>query len=210
MLRRELVGRSRWSVELANSEADRQEIFQLRYRVYVDEMEKPYPNADVTAASLSDQLDIDGLLFILRDDHGTVAGTVRGNAALDVISHDPALATRLHLDQLGRQHLLRATICSRLVMTRRERRRGAVVPLLQAIYQWGVVHGVQLNLIHTANRLVPFFRHLGFCAFGEAFYDSDAGCEQQPMRLFLDDREHLRRVGSPFYVELLPRQTVVT
>jgi len=50
------------SVEVATRERERNDIFQLRYRIYIEVQGKPYP-ADHERRLLTDELDERGLLF---------------------------------------------------------------------------------------------------------------------------------------------------
>lgn len=185
----------------ALSEAERLNIYRLRYRIYVEEMGKPYPSADDTLRLLTDQLDATAVLIYLTGDHGDVIGTLRCNRASDVLDCTP-LASCLQLADIPSAILPQVTVCSRLVLTRSQRNRVNFWRLVRAIYRWGLEHDIQLNLIHTNEALVPLFTRLGFRPFGDPFLDAQAGTRQQALYLLLHDSDHLQRVISPFLSEL--------
>lgn len=180
---------------------ERNEIYRLRYAVYVEEMQKPYPTAESGHGTLRDQLDDSATLIALVDGDNRIVGTVRCNYAADVAACEP-LAGRLIIDRFERVLLPHITVCSRLVLAPSHRRRGTLSPLVRAIYRWGLQNDIHLNLIHTTLVLVPLFEHLGFRPFAERFIDADAGSEQQPLYLLLRDVAYLRAVNSPFVSEL--------
>ena len=66
------------------------------------------------------------------------------------------------------------------------------------MYSWGLDHDIEINLCHTAEALVPFFRRLGYVQSGATFFDEHSMTKQQPMTLRLLDLEHLAMVKSPF------------
>lgn len=189
------------TAHLASTDLERRQIYRLRHRVYVAEMGKQYPVAEPGQRLLTDSLDESATLIYLTDVHGAIVGTVRCNYAHDLAASD-ALLARLNIDRLETRMLPHVTVCARLALAPRYRRRGALWPLVRAIYRWGLEHEIYLNVIHTAVRLVPLFEHLGFRTCGRTFWDEHAGSEQQALYLLLRDALHLRDVDSPFLAEL--------
>jgi predicted GNAT family N-acyltransferase len=189
------------TITSVTTDAQRDEVFRLRYQVYVTEMCKPYRHADREAQSLRDELDETAVILAAMDGAGSVVGTVRVNRAEDLL-HITALATHLGLDRVPNVFLPRVTLCSRLVVSASVRGRGAVVPLVRAIYRWGLDNGVEINVMHTALELVPLFARLGFRRFGRTFIDEEAGREQQPLYLAIRDFIGLQCAGSPFLNDL--------
>ncbi len=184
------------NVRIANDPEIREQIYRLRYAVYVEEMGKAYPSADRTAALLTDSLDFNAILLYITDSAEHVIASVRCNYAVDVKNVD---GLHLGLASFEPQIEPHVTVCSRLVVAKEFRRQRAIIhSLLCAMYSWGLDHNIEVNLCHTAEPLVPFFRRLGYVEIGTKFFDEHSMTIQQPMKLQLQSLEHLMAVKSPF------------
>ncbi len=193
----------RWPVEnvkIADDPLIREQIFRLRYGVYVEEMGKPYPGADHRSHLLTDSLDSTAILLYVTNSTEKVIASVRCNYAADVKNVDGLHLQLASLEPPVEPHV---TVCSRLVVAKEFRRQRAIIhSLLCAMYSWGLDHDIQINLCHTAEALVPFFRRLGYVESGAKFLDEHSVTIQQPMKLHVLNLQHLAMVKSPFAMVL--------
>jgi len=160
-------------------------------------MGKPYPAAaDHERHLLTDSLDSTATLLYVSDSQEHVVASVRCNYAADVKKVDGVSLQLASLESNLEPHV---TVCSRLVVARDFRGQRAVIhSLLCAMYGWGLDHDIQMNLCHAAEPLVSFFRRLGYVESGAKFFDEHSNTVQQPMKLQLQDLDHLAIVKSPF------------
>ena len=190
------------TVNLCRTDDEYEDVFRLRYAVYVDEMGKPYPQADHQRKMLFDDLDSSAVVLSVRGPDDRVVGSVRCNWADDVLRNSTQDVLSLGaLSPVGRTQ---ATVCSRLVMASGYRQRGALLSeMLRSIYRWGLENSVTVSFCYTTEQLFRFFEHLGFHPSGPGFFDPPSNRSQHPMRLDVRDVAHLAEVGSPFLKDLL-------
>lgn len=183
-----------------------QQIAALRYRVYVEEMGKPYAEADHGARLLADP--VDDCSLVLGAFVGTqIVGTVRSTPAVSYQQHATDfdhLGAPSWLDMVSEQELL---VCSRLVIDRQTAGSGKLcLALMCAMYYHGRERGIRVCLCSTTPSLVRFFSRFGFRSFGAPFEDLHSGRTQQPLALLLEDMDHLRHVASPFLSDAATRR----
>jgi hypothetical protein len=184
------------SVRIAKTEAERLMVFRLRYRVYVERQQKLYP-ADHQGRIFSDELDQHGALwYSLEHGQDRIAATVRVNSG----GESTALARfqeEFQLDKFLRRaapHELH--FYSRLVIPDETVPNRHLIRILARCYVMQLCCGARFTFARAAPRLIPFFKKLGFTAYGPVWNDPIAG--QQACVVGLPrDVAHLRTVGSP-------------
>jgi predicted GNAT family N-acyltransferase len=191
-------------LRLASSAKDREAAFRLRYDVYIAEQGKPYPGADHDARVLTDELDVDGDIFIV-DYGGDIVGTVRANWF-----NSPATARHyartFELERFPDIQLARAGVCTRLAASIEHRHAQARRLLFDGIYEQGVSR-TSFCFAACASRLVRLFRRYGFREYAPPIHDPVVGPLHRTL-LVVDDLEHLMQVDSPF-AEIAARRSVV-
>jgi predicted GNAT family N-acyltransferase len=202
------MGLERWfwkhTVRPIAGDAERRAVEELRYRVYVQEMGKPYPEADHVAQRLSDPLD-DGSLILGAFDGGTLVGTVRSTTG-----EHPRLSecygAGLQLDEWSDVPPRSLLICSRLVVEPRMRRtQRASLALMCATYYFGRENGITVCLCSTIEPLVTYFERFGFRRYGVPFLDAGADRLQLPLGLLVEDADYIAAIKSPFATEAAER-----
>ena len=171
-------------------------IARLRYRVYVDEMGKPYPHADHRRERLTDPLDSVSDILGAFDDEG-LFGTVRCTSATQPALHDiygDPLALNLWADVTPSA----LVVCSRFVVDHGHAEDGSPGSRSCARCTLGREKGIRVCLCSTALPLVGFFQRFGFRSYGPPFVDGDSARAQQRLALLLEDTAHLQKVPSPF------------
>jgi len=181
---------------IAQSLADREAAYRLRYEIYVAEQGKPYAEADHDRRFLSDELDTDGTTIVVESS-GQIVGTVRANW-FDC----PATASKYHnffaIEQFPTIPPARIAVCSRLAALLEHRYQAARGLLFDSIYLRGLDRDTQLCFVACARILTRMFRGYGFREYAPPVNDPVVG----PLHRFvlvLDDVEYLEQSGSPFY-----------
>lgn len=184
------------TVTEARSEADREKIFEFRYRVYLDELHLSPPTADHARKRLWDPLDDVSVSHALLDD-GEVVGSLRVTFLEDV--PDPAPLIEKYSLQPAITGLGRSAICttSRFILHPRIRHGTAILRLMEAAYEHGASReSVRLNYGDCSPHLVPFYEHLGYRRYTRAYNDTAYGFKILIVML-VRDRQRLERVRSP-------------
>jgi predicted GNAT family N-acyltransferase len=183
-------------VRTARTDEERERIYRFRYAVYVEEMGKPAERDAREKRRLCDGLDAWGThLYLGADDE--VKGCLRvarGDDGPWAPWYEEAYAISKFTQAWSPEAL---SFSGRLMVEKRQRGLATATALTLAAYRIGREWEVSFNFIHTAEKLVPFFEHLGFRRYKDGFQDGSVGW-RIPMVLLIRDHEHLRRVGSPF------------
>lgn len=183
-------------VVLVEDQAEQEEIFALRYEIYVREMGKSPPEADHRKGWIRDDLDPTARLYGLKSASGEIVGTVRINLLKEIndpeeqLSHLPlnSLLNLLDMEQIS--------ITSRL-MVKPSWRGGTVLGLLlNQCYGDAVSLGIRADICHSKPSLVELYEQMGYRRFCPGINLDGVGY-QVPMVLALLDREHLKRSRSP-------------
>src|SRR5215213_5818622 len=70
-------------IKIAEDDETKQRIYKFRYQIYIEEMGKPYRNADHQKKVLIDSLDENSTLLYAEQGSGEIIGTVRINWGRD-------------------------------------------------------------------------------------------------------------------------------
>ena len=188
-----MQARSPYSIHLARTAAERDAIYRLRYRVYVEEMHRPQKDADHDSRIITDALDSFGLLFGAWR-HEVCIGTMRVNLLRE--GDIGAYREMYGLQSLTPDEIERSSITTRLMVMPGARRRGVSVALACAAAALSADVGIDYDYIDCNEHLVDFFRHLGYLPHRTDLVHPEYGAVTV-MKVDLDDEAHLRAVGSP-------------
>lgn len=186
----------------AESDSDREEVFALRYRVYVEELKKGFlQHADHERRWLRDPEDDrpNSTILFTRSKAG-ITGTLRVDA-YPVDSIPTAIATRFSLHQLPT--LPGRTVCElgRLVIAPEHRGLLILPALARKAYEISVDrYGARCGFNYCAPGLVGAYRRLGFRPYpGDLIFNQDG--VRVPMMFVADDLAYHAEVGAPFLDE---------
>jgi hypothetical protein len=181
--------------------AELEEVFRLRYRVYVQVLQYPQRYADHRSQMVREPLDEMGHILGAFED-GALLGSVR-------INYGSATAFGDYGDLYKMQRFAsyfpeRLSICTKFIVARPRRASMIMIELGKACYAYTPVHqaGNVFNLIDCKPPLAKYFRRLGYRQVRPSIMHPDVG-EVIPFVLPMFDRSYLRRIGSPF-AKLLP------
>jgi CRP-like cAMP-binding protein/predicted GNAT family N-acyltransferase len=175
--------------------AEREQVYRLRYDIYIDEMHYPYANADHAGRRLADALDATARLLLAREGDQAL-GTMRIQFGADA-PFDVGSVSTYGLDRLrGLVAPAQLAILTRF-MIRPEHRAG---PLARSMFlrfaELLVKERIEVAFLDCLPHLVNFYTGLGFRPSGPAVNDAISGV-LVPMALLLGDHDHLQRVESP-------------
>lgn len=183
----------------AETAAERRAVYELRYRVYVEEMAKQMAGVDHAKKTVSDDVDQHAdILFVTSEVH--VVGTARllwGGRYVppeytDFYSLDGPFA---HLPPRS------FTFSSRLMIEREWRHGRALRLLVWDTYRRSRANGAWLDFLHCTPALVSLYEGLGYRRISKRMIDTHGVGQQCAMALVTDDLAHLTRVRSPLLAE---------
>ncbi|MBD3887547.1 cyclic nucleotide-binding domain-containing protein [Phormidium tenue FACHB-886] len=184
-------------VQVATTPEEKQEIYQFRYKVYIEEMKKSLRYANHIEKTLKDKLDETAILLYIKFEDEIVA-TVRKNLlSSSSLSENISQAFAVHRFTAAFPTET-ISFSSRLMVAPQWRNSAVLGMIVMEFYRDARARNLQFDFSHAAPWLVPFYENLGYRRYVDNFFDEDAGL-QIPMVLLMEDVEHLRAVHSPFY-----------
>ncbi len=183
------------TVAPGRSEGEREKIFAFRYRAYVEELGLSPPEADHTRKRLWDPLDDVSVSHALLDE-GEVVGSLRTTVLDDVPDPTPLVekfGLELAIEALGRSAI---GTTSRFILHPRLRHGTAILRLMETAYEEAMARGVRLNYGDCSPHLLPFYEHMGYRRYRQAYNDTTYGFKILILML-VRDRQRFERVRSP-------------
>jgi GNAT superfamily N-acetyltransferase len=183
------------TVAQVRSDAEREQVYRFRYRIYVEDMHLSPPDADHARGILRDALDDVAVAYALYDD-GEVVGSLRGVYLADVPDPTPLIEKfRLQpaLEAFGPE-AIGAT--SRFMVHPKLRGGRAIFELMAACFEDAQARGVRLNYGDCSPHLLTFYEHLGYRRYTRAYNDTAYGFKV-PILMLVGDRDRFNLVRSP-------------
>jgi len=184
-------------IKLIDNPQDLQQVFRLRYAVYVEELGAEMEYADHQRKEVHEPWDDTG------DNlgawiNGELVGCVRINRGGESdLSEYQDFFSPIIGDKSSGCSLESISVSSKFAV--HQRHRGAIfaVRLAQANYVQMHENNSQLNYLTCRANLVEMYRKLGFQQCAAAIHHHEAGWIT-PMALAVQDYEYLRQIKSPF------------
>jgi hypothetical protein len=182
-------------IKIATTEAEKDEIYRLRYKVYIEEMrgEERHTEADLGAKMLRDDLDDRSYHFYGRQ-NGKIVICSRTNLRRD---GDSECEENLELQNFAWAFPNFISMSSRLALHSRHRGSLLVKQLLCEMYQFWCAQDILFDFIDCHPSLVPLYARLGWRLYKPGFKHPKY-TYVFPMVLVVDDLNYLERVKSPF------------
>ncbi len=178
---------------------EREEVYALRYRCYVEELGKTDPpGADHRQKVIHQPHDDCSRHYVALDPLEKICAAFT-ETPLDEAAVPEWWHGALGLDRLADLDPRTITVGSRLVLRPDVRRSLVLATLLGHVYRAQLEAGRLYALMFCTPALVALYEQLGFRRYTDGFNLSRGGTYLIPMILLLTDREHLRRVGSPLH-----------
>jgi CRP-like cAMP-binding protein/GNAT superfamily N-acetyltransferase len=183
------------TLHTASTQAEKEEIFRLRYEVYIEEMDgaRRHQEADSLSRQFRDDWDDQGYhLYVRQGD--TIVGCIRGNIRIDgPLECEEGFA----LEQFAPAFPDHVGIVSRLALHPKVRGNAVLKHLMKLMYETFREKGIRFAFLDCHPKLIPLYSRLGFRIYRPGFKHPKYTFVI-PMVLVMDDLEHLQRVGSPF------------
>jgi predicted GNAT family N-acyltransferase len=209
MMRSENAGITdgRYVIKVAESKAGLDEIYHLRYKVYVDEMHSEPEHAEHLSRRIIEPLD-KGAINIGAWIDGRVIGCIRLN--LGDRSDFAEFKELLGVSDIPNANLRRSIVCGKLIVDSTFRNSRINVLLQQFCYRIAIAHDMQYCFIACKERLAPYYIKFGFRTYKECVYLPEYG-ELTPLLLHVQDIDYLASIRSPFlpiYDEMMASRAV--
>jgi len=185
------------AVRVAESDRERQAVFEFRYSVYVEELKRGVGTVDARRARLHDPDDDEPgtTLLYTAGAGGSMTGTARVRSwAPGAIPGE--VAERFSTESFTGIADLGTAELGRLMVRADRRGRSELVSLLCAVYLFAETElGTDLVFLTCLSGLVRYYRRVGFRSYAADLVPTSDGVTV-PMVLILSDRPYLDRVGS--------------
>lgn len=186
-------------VGAAVNQLEKEEIYRLRYQIYVEEMSKRIESADYQNRFLCDELDPWAVLLYAKIGSRIIA-TARVN--IGTIKQYPVkLVQILALDQFAGAHNVSDpafAYITKLMVVPAYRSSPALYLLIAKCYEICCDHQVDFAFGACNLQLLRLYEQMGFHRYTSNFVDPGYGL-LAPIVLLINDIKHLRRVRSPLF-----------
>lgn len=183
------------SIGPARTPSEVSKVCELRYRVYVEELQIPTPEADHESRWIRDSVEESSLSFAAWKD-GQAIGSLRLTCLADL--PDPQkILSRLHMHPaLGQFGMDAICTTSRFMLDPSIRNGRLIYPLMKAVYDHARDRGIRLNYGDCSPHHLPFYQHLGFRSYERGFDDPAYGYKL-PLLMLMGDRSEFARRRTP-------------
>lgn len=177
--------------EVPEFDQAREQIYRLRYDVFVSEMGFSLKYVDDVLQTVYEPCDGVGRVYAAFAE-GDVVGTVRTDYAC--VSD---LDDYFKLRGINPAEFENAVVTSKLAVAADFRGGSVALRLGAATYADCLRDGIRFGFLDCDRSLVPFYERKGYRVFGKVEYEYPEVGEAVVMVMDLHDEEHLRRVRSP-------------
>lgn len=188
-------------IGIATTPEEKREVYQLRYKVYAEEIGYKLEDVDHQNKLLYDELDDWGILITAHIGL-TLIGTVRINIG-KISDFSSDLVETYCLDRFMRFYSKKDdphfTIISRGLISPQYRSSTAFYLLITKIYELCYDHNVQFCFLNCTFHLISFYEHTGQIRINKNTIDSNDKSPLTSLVLLVDDIDHLRSVRSPLF-----------
>jgi hypothetical protein len=185
-------------IGIAESSAEKLEIYRFRYHIYAEEMSRQLPSADHANKLLYDELDEWAILLYAKIG-AELVGTMRIN--IGALADFPLFwAQTLSLERFQKfyegKNEQQFGYSSKMMISPRYRNSAVCYLLVAKAYDLYCEYRVQFNFCVSNLHVLGVYEQIGFRRYGNNFVDADYGL-LVPFVALVDDIEHLRAVKSP-------------
>ncbi len=186
-------------IKLVQSREELEQVYRLRYKVYVEEMGLNPAEADHSRGIIMDSLDATARILAAFSD-GEVVGTVRLNLARDTDMGE--WRDHFQMEQFGPFFPERVSMTSRLIVAPRFRHGTLGLRLAKAVTQLGHGLGVRFDNVSCHARQLALFKHWGYRQWLPGFELEEFGKSER--LVFVSDAEYLASARAPLLSALPP------
>ena len=178
-------------IRIARTDSEKERIFRFRYRIYIEEMNRP-AHADHDKRMITDWLDETGTLIYAADNGGVVA-----TARMNLKRHgDIEFEEEYDVRRFSPYYPERVSSTTKFMVDPKYRGGTLMNRLLQCLHTYTVENEICFDFININEPLFKFYTRLGYRTYKDTFRHPEFG-EVIPMVLAMNDRHHLEAVRSP-------------
>ena len=195
------------TLRFAETEADHEAIYRLRYQVYVEEMGYAFPGVDHVGHRLAEPF-LRPTRLLMAEEDGQLVGTLQFNWGAEcAFTEEERRIYRLadFVAVVGDESMM---IASRFMTPPSHRDTDLPARLLDAMFAFALDNEVRLLFGDCRPHLINNYLRLGFRTYAKTYNDPHVGM-LAPMVFVIDDVAHLERIKSrlaPLFREKRPRQ----
>jgi hypothetical protein len=180
-----------FDIHIAKTEEDLKQLYQLRYKVFVEELGRPEKYADHELKEIKDPLDeiADNMIAV---DEGRIVGAMRFNFCSQI--KDSLYKDVYRLDKFGSFYPDYISINTKLIVTSEKRHRNVALELAMTLYT-NRVSKVNFNVIDCYPFMVPFYLKFGYRFYTSNVIHPEFG--EVVSLVLVKDSDYLKRIGSP-------------
>jgi predicted GNAT family N-acyltransferase len=154
-------------IRLAETAEEREQVFKLRYQVYIEELGWCYPDADHKYRRMEDTLDISANIFIAWE-LGQVVGTVRCNYVRN--SNLESYLNLYKMHEFVEDAYLDSSISTRFMIKKEFRGTTLAKRLIIAKHKQKLIDKIKFDFIDVPPHMTPFYQRLGYQIIGAINY----------------------------------------
>lgn len=186
---------------IANTLAEKKAIYQFRYKVYVEEMEKHKLKLTHRDKELSDEMDEWGIQIYAKNGEALV-GAVRINIG-KMIDFPKVIVKELSMEDFDEYYAstnseYQVATVMKLMVDLEYRSSSVLYLLMSKFYEIYSKTGVQFSFGAGNLHLLRLYEKMGYHRYGKNFTDFGYGL-LSPLVMLTDDLQHFRTIRSPFF-----------
>ncbi len=178
------------TVTIATTVEELNEVFSLRYCIYIEELGKTFIHHDKEQKILKDEYDDTAFHICLRKD-GELVGMVRLRYPPVNDNEINKLSIPLYL-----QEKYRISVSSRMMLKKAYRNTSAVVQLMDFTYDKNIRDGIDFGVISVEKHLVRMYKKFGFHEIRPII--NEFNLERVLMFVNGRDWEHFKTINSSY------------
>lgn len=193
-------------VSLATTPEELQEVYSLRYQIYIEELGKTFIQHDAESRIMKDELDDSAFHICLRN-NGELIGMVR----LRYPKAGDKELSRLRIP-IELQQKYNISVSSRMMLRKENRSSTAMLRLMNFTYDKCIRDGIHIGIIEVEKHLVETYKKFGFHEIGTII--NEYQLERTLMFVNGRDYQHFKEIASPYskvflqYVEDINQDTM--
>jgi len=176
--------------KIAKNETERNDIYELRYKVYVEEMKKNISSVNNLSKFLKDGRDDHSVHFYLRDDNGVYAclTSIVGFMTNFTESEKKSFSLDSFSGYLKREEI---SISRKLIVDPSRRNLRAAISIIRNARIYAINNGIKIDFCHCYPHLIPFYKKLGYKTYKESInYDGING-KTVPLYRLMEDSDQI-------------------
>ena len=184
------------SVFFASTEEEREEIYSLRYKVYIEEFGKKHILHDAVKKVIKDEFDDDCFLLATKNEN-KVTGSMRTIVLNNLFLLNLTKAYSIPNEFLSEIEPSSISVSDRFIVEKEFRNSRIGIELMTNFYQFGLKKcSVAYCFMNAEKSYVESYSRFGFRVY-DSFFTSNSE-KRYRMLLLLKDFDYLKEIRSPF------------